>query len=112
MAGIEHIRGRAVEGEVLADDHDEIGDALKWMRLTYSLDYPARADSWQRPEDYPQSWNVRAYIDAEILEPDYDTFEADAQGRVTVAEANVHVIPDVRDVNLFETLDAHSAELS
>lgn len=111
MAGIERTRGKAVEGEVLADDHDEIGDALQWMRLTYALDYPARADSWGRPEDYPQFWDVRAYIDAEILEPANDTLEADAQGRVTVAEARIYVIPDVGAVNLFDTLDAHSAEL-
>lgn len=112
MAGIEHTRGKAVEGEVLPDDHNEIGHALQWMRLTYALDYPARADSWERPEDYPQSWDVRAYINAEILEPDCDTLEADAQGRVTIAEARVYVIPDVGAVSLFETLDAHSAELS
>jgi hypothetical protein len=112
MAGIERTRDNAVEGEVLPDNHNEIGDALQWMRLTYALDYPARPDSWDRPEDYPQSWDVRAYIDAEILEPDYDTLEADAQGRVTIAEARVYVIPDVGAVNLFETLDAHSAELS
>jgi hypothetical protein len=98
--------------EMQPDNHDEIGDALEWMRLTYALDYPAKSDSWERPEDYPQSWAVRAYIDADTLEPDYDTFEADAQGRVTVAEAHVYVIPDVGDVNLFDTLDAHSAELA
>lgn len=112
MAGIEHSRGKAVEGDVLPGDHNDIGDALQWVRLTYALDYPARPDSWDRPEDYPQSWDVRAYIDAEILEPDDDTLEVDAQGRVTVAEASVYVIPDIGDVNLFETLDAHSAELS
>jgi hypothetical protein len=112
MAGIEHTRGKTAGGEVQPDDHNEIGEGLQWMRLTYALDYPARTDSWERPEDYPQSWDVRAYIDADILEPDYDTLEADAQGRVTVAEASVYLIPDVGDVNLFETLDAHSAELS
>jgi hypothetical protein len=112
MASIEHTRGKAVEGEVLPDDHNAIGDALQWMRLTYALDYPARPDSWDRPEDYPQSWDVRAYIDADVLESDYDTIQADAQGRVPVAEARVYVIPDVGAVNLFETLDAHSAELS
>jgi hypothetical protein len=80
--------------EMQPDNHDEIGDALEWMRLTYALDYPAKSDSWERPEDYPQSWAVRAYIDADTLEPDYDTYEADAQGRVTVAEAHVYVIPD------------------
>lgn len=112
MAGIEHTRDNAVEGEVPPDNHNEIGENLQWMRLTYALDYPARPDSWDRPEDYPQSWDVRAYIDAEILEPDYDTLEADAQGRVTIAEARVYVIPDVGAVNLFETLDAHSADLS
>jgi hypothetical protein len=98
--------------EMRPHDHKEIGDALQWMRLNYALDYPARPDSWQRPEDYPQSWNVSAYVDVDILEADDDTFEADAHGRVTVAEANVYVIPEVGDVNLFETLDAHSAELS
>ncbi|GAP61470.1 hypothetical protein AHiyo1_51740 [Arthrobacter sp. Hiyo1] len=51
MAGIEHTRGKAVEGEVLPDDHNDIGDALQWVRLTYALDYPARPDSWDRPED-------------------------------------------------------------
>lgn len=112
MASIDHTRRNAVESEVLPDDHNEMGDAMEWMRLTYALDYPARPDSWDRPEDYPQSWDVRAYIDAEILEPDYDTLQADAQGRVTIAEARVYVIPDVGAVNLFETLDAHSAELS
>ncbi|MDJ0458621.1 hypothetical protein PUN71_015560 [Arthrobacter sp. NQ7] len=100
--------------EMHPDDHNEIGDALEWMRLTYALDYPARPDSWERPEDYPQSWSVRAYIEADILEPDDDTLEveADAHGRVTVAEAHVYLIPDIGDVNLFDTLDAHSAELS
>ncbi len=45
MAGIEPTRDDAVEGEVLPDNHNEIGDALQWMRLTYALDYPARPDS-------------------------------------------------------------------
>lgn len=112
MAGTEHTRGKAVVGAPRPEEHHEIGDALDWMRLTYALDYPAQPDSWQRPEDYPQSWDVRAYIEADILEADDDTLEADAHGQVTVAEAQVYVIPEVGDVNLFETLDAHSAELA
>jgi hypothetical protein len=112
LAGIEHTRGKAVDGGVGPEKRIEFGDALEWMRLTYALDYPARPDSWQRPEDYPQSWGVRAYVDADIIEADDDTLAADAQGRVTVAEAHVYVIPEVGDVNLFETLDAHSAELA
>lgn len=98
--------------ELQPDNHNELGNALQWMRLTYALDYPARPDSWQRPEDYPQSWNVSAYIDADILEHDGHTSEADAHGRVTVAEASIHVIPEIGNVDLFETLDAHSGELS
>jgi len=112
MAGNEHTRGKEVDGGTRPEEHDEISDALQWMRLTYALDYAAHPDSWERPEDYPQSWSIRAYIDADILDPDYDTFDADAQGRVTVAEASVHLVPDVGSVNLFDTLDAHSADLS
>ena len=112
MAGIEHTRGKQVDGGALPSDLDEIGDALQWMRMAYALDYPARPDSWERPEDYPQSWSVRAYIEADILETDDDTFDVDAQGQITVAEAHVYVIPDVGDINFFDTLDAHSAELA
>jgi len=113
MAGIEHTRGKEVDGGVQPEEHEKIGDALEWMRLTYALDYPAKSDSWERPEDYPQSWSIRAYIEADILEPDdYDNFEADAQGQVTIAEAHVYLIPDVGGINLFDTLDAHSAQLA
>ena len=35
MAGIECTHGKAVDG-VRPDEHDEIGDALEWMRLTYA----------------------------------------------------------------------------
>lgn len=65
------------------------------MRLAYALDYPARPDSWYWPEDYPLSWDVLAYIDTDILESDYDTIQADAQGRIPVAKARVYMIPDV-----------------
>lgn len=109
MAGIEHARGKALESDALP--YNEISDALEWMRLTYTLDYSARPDSWQRPEDYPQSWTVSAYIDEQMFEAEDDALQGNSQGQVAVAEARVYLIPDVGEVSFFETLDAHSAEL-
>lgn len=109
MAGTEHPRRKAPEDAGLPEE--AITDALEWMRITYTLDYAARADSWDRPEDFQQPWNVRAYVSEQILELDGVTVHVDAQGEVAVAEATVYMIPDVGDVNFFDTMDAHSAEL-
>lgn len=110
MAGTEHAHGKAVDGEELYEE-ETIADALEWMRLTYALDYSARSDSWDRPEDYPQMWIVRAYVSEQILELNDLTLQADEQGEITVANATVYLIPDVGDINFFDTMDAHSAEL-
>ncbi|MFJ5958210.1 hypothetical protein ACIQC5_19910 [Paenarthrobacter sp. NPDC092416] len=109
MAGTEHARGKAPEDAGLPQE--AVTDALEWMRITYALDYAAKADSWDRPEDYPQLWTARAYVSDQILELDGGTVHADAQGEIAVAEASVYVIPNVGDVNFFDTMDAHSAEL-
>lgn len=62
MARIEHTRGNAV-GEGLPEDHNDIGDAFSGCaRCTRWTTSPTGA--WDRPEDYPQSWDVRAHIDA------------------------------------------------
>jgi hypothetical protein len=64
MAGTEHARGKAPE--VAGMPEEAITDALEWMRITYALDYAAKGDSWDRPEDYPQLWTVRAYDSDQI----------------------------------------------
>lgn len=109
MAVTKHAHGKAPEDVGLPEE--AITDALEWMRITYSLDYPAKADSWDRPEGYPQLWTVGAYVSDQILELDRGTVHADAQGEITVAEARVYVIPAIGDINFFDTMDAHSAEL-
>lgn len=109
MADTEPVRSGAPEDAGLPEK--AITDALEWMRLTYALDYASKADSWNRPEDYLQLLTVRAYVSNQILELDGCTVHADAQGEVAVAEASVYVIPNVGDVNFFDTMDAHSAEL-
>lgn len=112
MTSAEHADDSALDGDLLPDDHDRIAEDLEWMRLTYTLDYAARPNSWERPGDYPQAWDVRAYLDTEIMESEHDRITADDQGRVPVADAKVYVIPDVGAIHLWETLDAHSADLA
>jgi GNAT superfamily N-acetyltransferase len=113
MTEMERAGDTATVGKVMPDaDHAAVADDLRYMRLTYEMDYGAHPNAWDSPEDYPQEWRVQAFIEPDETEADYADNLRDARGRITVADAHIYVIPDVGAINFWETLDAHAGETS
>jgi GNAT superfamily N-acetyltransferase len=111
MTKMERAGDTAIVGKVMPDaDHAAVADDLRYMRLSYEMEYGARLDPWEWPEGYPQEWSVRAFIEPDEPEAEYDDKLMDARGRIAVADAQIYVIPDVGAIDFWNTLDAHDGE--
>jgi GNAT superfamily N-acetyltransferase len=111
MTEMERAGDTAIVGKIMPDaDHAAVASDLRYMRLSYEMEYTGRPDSWESPGDYPQEWNVRAFIESDEPEAEYDDKLMDAQCRIPVADAHIYVIPDVGAIDFWNTLDAHDGE--
>lgn len=75
------------------------------LEFIYSLEYRGIPHVDHDPSDYPLLWRVTATVDAD---PDGD---GDSEMR-HAADAVAYLIPDARDIDLFDTMDAVSQELT